>query len=167
MYVQAYYPSHDHLACAIDSALLACTMQNQNQRYFPSSPSFSDTPQGGRPGKLDPLGNPTPPRTADASSIDNSLIADVDVALRPVVTGEDTRCQQIVTCYAKFVDHTLSACDGELQQAKGLFTGNRLLFRDVTLSDYDTIRHNIRDQPGYCNITYVHTTYLHDLLTVR
>jgi len=115
MYVQAYYLSHDHLACAIDSALLACTMQNQNQRYFPSSPSFSDTPQGGRPGKLDPL--PTPLRTADASSFDNSLIADVDVALRPIVTGEDTPCQRIVTCLSKIVVHTLSACDGQLQQA--------------------------------------------------
>jgi len=100
----------------------------------------------------------------DASSTEDSLISDDDVAQGLVVTREPTRCQQIVTCLAKFVqDYTLSASNSELQQVKGLFTGNWLLFRDVTLCDYDTIRHNIRNQPDYRNIMYVHTMFLQNL----
>jgi hypothetical protein len=142
-------------------------MSNQNQHDCSPSPSSSDMPPDCSAANLDPLGNPTPSRMVDASSTENSLISDVDVAQGLVVTGEPTRCQQIVTCLAKFVDHTLSASNVELQLVKGLFTGNWLLFRDVTLSDYNTIRHNIRNQPGYRNIMYVHTMFLHNLLMVK
>jgi len=139
-------------------------MCNQNQHDCSPSPSSSDMPPDCSPANLDRLGNPTPSRMIDASSTEDSVISDDDVAQGLVVTREPTRCQQIVTCLAKFVHYTLSASNSELQQVNGLFTRNWLLFRDVTLSDYDTIRHNIRNQPSYCNILYVHTMFLHNLL---